>query len=244
MPRFSHARMQELVATHALNALEPAESAMVTDHLRECPRCRAELDTHLETAAMLAGGGEDAPPAVWERIAAELDGPHPPLQLAVIRGQRAVVRRALSLGAVAAAVAITVLAWQAVRLEDRTQELRDTIAQSDGAQAALAAFTDPAARRVQLTSPDGSLTVAAALLPDGQGWMLAESLPDLPEGRIYQLWWVGAGQKVSLGIIDRHTSVIGFRADPGLEMLVVTQEEAPGVAQSTNPPVAAGHVRA
>ncbi len=50
----------------------------------------------------------------------------------------------MSIGAVAAAVAIAVLSWQTVRLDDRTEELRETLARSDGAQAALAAFTDPA----------------------------------------------------------------------------------------------------
>lgn len=243
MPRPSHARLQELVALHALHAVEPAEAAQVEDHLRACPRCRAEFDAHLETAALLGGGGEDAPPEVWHRIAAELDGPTPPLALSFGRQQKALVRRSLSVGAIAAAVAIAVLSWQTVRLDDRTEELRESLARSEGAQAALAAFTDPGARRVQLTSPDGDLMVAAAILPDGQGWLLGEPLPPLPPDKTYQLWWVGEGRKVSLGVLGQAPSVLAFRVEPGLEMLVVTAEPAPGVPTTENPPVVAGHFR-
>lgn len=233
-----------MVAAYALDALDEAESVEIVDHLRDCPRCRAEFDQHLETVARLAGGGEEAPVSVWERIAAELDAPSPPVELSIVRRQRAVVRRALSVGAVAAAVAIAVLGWQTVRLEDRTQELRETIARSDGAQDALAAFTDPAARRVQLTSPDGSINVAAAMLPDGRAWLLSEALPPLPPDRIYQLWWVGEGRKISLGVLGRDPSVFSFEmVTAGLEMLVVTAEPSPGVTDTQMPPVVAGHVR-
>ena len=240
MPRPSHARLQEMVAIHALHALDPAESAQVEDHLRSCPRCRAEFDAHLETAAMLGGGGADAPPAVWARIASELDAPTPPLQISFERRQKALIRRSFSVAAVAAAVAIALLSWQSVRLDDRTDELRQSIARSEGAQAALAAFTDPGAHRIQLTSPDGSLMLAAAVLPDGQGWLLADSLPSLSANQTYQLWWVGEGKKVSLGVLGHNPAAFSFRVAPGAEMLVVTAEPAPGVTTTDNSPVVAG----
>lgn len=244
MSRSSHTYYSDLVAAYALHALGEDEALEAADHLRQCPRCRDEMDAHLETAARLAGGGEDAPSAIWERIAAELDAPSPPVELTFVRRQREIVRRALSVGAAAAAVAIAVLAWQTVRLEDRTEQLRETVARSDGAQAALAAFTDPAARRVQLTSPDGSITVAAAMLPDGRAWLLSEALPALPEDRIYQLWWIGEGRKESLGVLGRDPSVFSFKVTTaGLEMLAVTAEPAPGVTSTQAPPVVAGHVR-
>lgn len=244
MPRPSHARLQEMVAIHALHALDPAESAQVEDHLRSCPRCRAEFDGHLETAALLGGGGSDAPSAVWERIAQELDGPTPPLQISFERRQKALIRRTFSVAAVAAAVAIALLSWQSVRLDDRTDELRQSIARSEGAQDALAAFTDPTTHRIELTSPDGSVMLAAAVLPDGQGWLLAEPLPRLPADQTYQLWSVGEGRKVSLGVLGRDPAATAFRVAPGAEMLVVTAEPAPGVTTTENPPVVAGHFRA
>ncbi len=37
--------------------------------------------------------------------------------------------------------------------------------------------------------------------------------------------------------------MLAFRVSPGLEMLVVTAEPAPGVTTTESPPVVAGHFR-
>jgi hypothetical protein len=64
MNTLGHPEVQELLGAYALDALDPGEADAVDLHLRECPRCRAEVEEYRETAAMLAFGGVAAPPGV------------------------------------------------------------------------------------------------------------------------------------------------------------------------------------
>ncbi|MEX5272266.1 anti-sigma factor domain-containing protein [Kocuria sabuli] len=57
--------LHELVALHAVDALEPAEQAAFEHHLPGCPPCRAELADHAEVTARLAEAvAQDPPPAL------------------------------------------------------------------------------------------------------------------------------------------------------------------------------------
>src|SRR5687768_10822196 len=70
----NHGEIQELLGAYALDAVDAAESDAIELHLRDCPRCRAEVEEHREVAAMLAHTGTSAPSGVWDRIVASLDG--------------------------------------------------------------------------------------------------------------------------------------------------------------------------
>ena len=58
-----------------LDACDPAEEAAITEHLRDCPRCRAELAAHLEVAGVLGNLGGEAPEGLWDRIWTEIASP-------------------------------------------------------------------------------------------------------------------------------------------------------------------------
>jgi anti-sigma-K factor RskA len=73
MERLTHRQIQDLLGAYALDAVDPDEGEVVELHLRECPRCRAEVEDHRETAAMLAHVGAPAPAGVWNKIAAQLE---------------------------------------------------------------------------------------------------------------------------------------------------------------------------
>ena len=73
----SHEEIQELLGAYALDAVDGDEAELVELHLRDCPRCRAEVEDHRETAAMLAHVGAPAPAGVWNRIAEQLEGEAP-----------------------------------------------------------------------------------------------------------------------------------------------------------------------
>ncbi|HEX3947373.1 MAG TPA: anti-sigma factor, partial [Acidimicrobiales bacterium] len=69
-----HDEIIQLLGPYALDALDPDEAAAVDAHLRDCPRCQAEVDAHREVAAALATGAvvddaEPLPPGLWDRIA-------------------------------------------------------------------------------------------------------------------------------------------------------------------------------
>ena len=65
----THEEIAELLGAYALNATDLGQRREIDAHIAECQHCRAEVDAHLEMAALLAGPGADAPPGVWEKIA-------------------------------------------------------------------------------------------------------------------------------------------------------------------------------
>jgi hypothetical protein len=84
MSGLTHSEIQELLGAFALDAVDGDERDLVEAHLAGCPRCRAEVEGHRETAALLAQGGERAPEGVWDRIAEALDEAPPALDLSRI----------------------------------------------------------------------------------------------------------------------------------------------------------------
>src|SRR4051812_36552435 len=70
----------ELLGAYALDAVDDDEREAIEAHLLSCPRCRAEVAEHREVAAFLSKGAP-APDGVWDRIAAELSPPAPPLRM-------------------------------------------------------------------------------------------------------------------------------------------------------------------
>ena len=232
--RPEHEEIQGLLGAYALDAVEAAERAAVEAHLAECLRCRAEVSEHLETAALLAAGGAQAPDALWERISGELEGPIP---LEGRRERRAPVRW---LTAAAAAVVIAAVGFLSVEVIRQRNELEQLAASSQEAtlvRAANAALLDPDARRFQLTSEDGVI-VDAVILPEGTGYIVSDNLRPLPRTRTYQLWALGEGQPISAGVIGPNPSVAAFSAPPDASGLAVTAEVAGGVVASENDPVA------
>ncbi|MEA2686444.1 MAG: hypothetical protein QOE93_1639 [Actinomycetota bacterium] len=84
----THAEAAEFLGVYALDALDADERDAVELHLADCGLCQAELMEHLEVAGLLSSGIAGAPAAVWDRIAEELQGEAPPLDLATIHALR------------------------------------------------------------------------------------------------------------------------------------------------------------
>ena len=59
-------RARELLAPYALDAVDPDEAELIERHLRECPRCSAEVVEHRETAGALATAHQPAGTAVGQ----------------------------------------------------------------------------------------------------------------------------------------------------------------------------------
>ncbi len=249
-----HAELEELLGAYALDAVEGEEREELELHLRDCPRCRAEVADHREVAGRLAYGGSAAPEGVWDRIAESLEATPPELDLTVrVPGGTQVVplgdgtprrRRSWStkllagLGA-AALVAVVVLGVGLVRQNDEIGDLEGQLREVSLERVARGAFEDPDARRIVLTSPDGRLTAPMAMTPDGSGYLMASELPELSGNETYQLWQVTGGQEVSLGTF-RAATVVAFGASSDAEQFVVTREAGNGVPTPLGPAVVAG----
>ncbi len=73
-----HQEIQELLGAYALDAVDKETAEMIEQHLGECVRCTVEVAQHHEVAGLLANSGGSSPAALWEGIAARLDGSVPP----------------------------------------------------------------------------------------------------------------------------------------------------------------------
>ena len=234
MRALRHEDVQELLGAYALDALEDDEAELVDDHLRDCPRCRAEVRDHRETAAMLAFGGSEAPPGLWEKIAAQLEEAPPRIQLGrVIPIEEGRWRRLGVRMLTAAAIVLSVLALSLSLLNRGT---------GDGAGDEIAAMKDdPGTVVVQLVGV-GSRTSAEVWLSDERGYVADHDLPRLKAGETYQLWGQKGDTMISIGVLGRAPGHSQFAAVGDYENLAISIEPAGGVVQPTGPVVAAGAV--
>ncbi len=241
----THDEAAELLGAYALDAVEVDEREAIDRHLDECPRCRAEVADHRTVASFLGSAGGRAPDGLWDRIAGSLEEAPPELKLAPvvpIKERRSV---SLRVGAAAAAIAagvIAVLGLQVVHLNNQVDKM-STAQGPDNAvvTAAAHALADPRTQRVSMRSTDGKVAAEVALASDGSGFLFADQLPSLPNGRTYQLWALANGQKISAGVLGNDPRVVAFRYTPsGLSGFAVTDEQAGGVVASQNSPVVLG----
>jgi hypothetical protein len=145
-------------------------------------------------------------------------------------------RVAVVVTAVAAAVAIVALSASSINQAQRIDDMQT----AQGIEsAALEAFGSSDARVADLAADDGTV-VRAAVLPDGEGYLLAGDLPALDD-QIYQLWGAAGDQVVSLGPMGNEPTVVSFPADASITTLMITVEDEV-VEQSSNPPVAIGEL--
>jgi hypothetical protein len=249
---YTHQDIVELLGAFALDAVDDDERDVIEAHLAGCPRCRAEVEGHRETAALLAHSGERAPEGVWDRIADALDEAPPALDLTRLTHRRP-ARRTIPLRVAAAtmavAAAVTLLLGVALGRNDdgrlgRLEEQIAALQKPAVANAAYAALADPQAEHVDLTSADGKATAKVVRLPDGTGYIVPAKLATLPAGRVYQLWAVRSDAKISLGVLGAAPEVAAFRMSGPVVAYAVTEEAAGGVAQTQNQPVIVGYVKA
>lgn len=267
----------DLLGAYALDAVEADERELIEVHLAQCPRCRAEVAEHREVAACLSQAGAPAPEGVWDRIAAELSPPAPPMRMSfsmdgdvdplanppgpggqeadeqgghgaevVALGSRPTRRRRRArtmVAAVAAAVLVAGLAAVSVnqtRRVDRLEQAYEDVSIDRLANGAVGSSEV----QVHLRGRRGD---AQAVVQDsGRGFLLTEGISGPPPGDVYQLWGQIDGVVLSLGTFGPGASVVPFQIDPShlgdVQSFAVTQEKAPGVVASQQPPVVAGTI--
>lgn len=236
-----HETIQELLAIHALDALEVDEIVEVDTHVAKCVGCRMELDEHRAVASLIGAQSveADVPESLWHRVRTEISPAEPTplrprrLPLLIVSGVAAAM---LSLVVVQTS-RLSTAQVELVAMQERLEQVETAIAAGDWRDAAQIAASMPDARSVALT---GDAETGITLLPDGTGFVTHSSLADLPNGQTYQLWIIQRGEVVSAGLLRDGEVGSAFRFDPStLEGLVVTAEVAAGVVVSDGPAVAA-----
>jgi anti-sigma-K factor RskA len=258
--------LQTLAASYALGSLEPSEARAFEAQMDGNAELRAFVaELHEVTAALAAGAPQaSAPPALRDRVLASARSASP-AQAGLPRVIPFVVRTAATpLGiAWAAAAAFLVLAgYQQIRVRRRDTQLRQVMAALDTTmswrnvlEARLETILDTNTKMYTM-----SAHFADAVQPrsgaqifwsrNHQTWLIhAYNLPKLPEGKVYQLWYItAAGTKISAGLLHVSENGQGTRLVPVPEeaknatLAAITAEPAGGSPQPTGSIVMAGSV--
>lgn len=236
-PKRTHSAIEELLGAFALDAVDAVEAVAIEDHLRDCPRCRSEVQAHRETAALLIEDRLEPPAALWDRLAAGLEETPPPIDLARFSQARSIRRRSATwlLAAAAAIVAFVGIGSFGVQQQRRVDTVEAALRSQALGVEALAAFNDPGARLATLRSPDGAEQLRAVLLRDGTGYVLADRLPELTDDQTYQLWAMIDGKPVSAGVLGSDPEIAQFRASGATAALAISVERAGGAKQPSLP---------
>jgi anti-sigma-K factor RskA len=178
-----------LTGAYAVHALEDDERELFELHLGECDACTAEVAELQATAARLGtAAAEPVPSGLGPAVLARIDTVRQDAPPQVRAGPVTTDRWYRQLLAPAAAVlAIAVLGLTAVianmnqridALEARTDRVTDVVAAADVVTVPLPPYQGASARLVW--SPGR-----------GEGVLLADGMPETPEGRVYELWLIG-----------------------------------------------------
>jgi anti-sigma-K factor RskA len=213
-----HKEYQDLLASHALDALDASEARALKDHLETCAQCRAELIEMREAAGLLAHASTPAEPGdeVRARILANARAepreqwPAEASAQVVAMPRRAtklwpnLLRLAAGVAFVALLVGIIVLWRRDVRMRQEIAQLsrqvntqqhelvhdRDVLARQ---REALALLNSPNAKKMELTAGQVAQNARGTFVYDektGRGILLAEGLPATPADKAYELWFI------------------------------------------------------
>ncbi|TFH18930.1 MAG: hypothetical protein E4H05_05085 [Acidimicrobiales bacterium] len=228
--------LDELLGAYALDAVDADEKRRVEDYLEVNPRASAEVQAHREVATMLAFTGMDAPDDLWGRIAGEIGemAPPPGPELAKVMSMDDHPRRRRMAAVapwIAAGAAAAVIGFVAIGLADRADAPNEPMA-----NALEIARGDRDSVTTTLVSDASTASAEAIIDQDGHGFVVAQSLPTLPDDQTYQLWGVvDDGQVISLGIFGPNPEIETFTVEGAVSALAITIEQAPGVISDGNP---------
>jgi anti-sigma-K factor RskA len=249
-PPVNHSDYEELAAGFALGALEPDEEQAFQRHLEGCPACKTSVREFEELTSSLAYSTPQVePPAslraairrktglTLRRRAARMVGSW--------RGGRVMVRAVAAAGVLAL---FALLLWN-LALRDQHELDRARVA---ALEAAVRTVNDRAASRVTLSglaADDGAQATVLASSGQDRGVLVVEGLPQLPAGRVYELWSLPRGDASQA----TRAAVFRFRDQPGVRAVqfsvnitpttgfAITEEPGPaGSPRPTSDPVLSG----
>ncbi len=255
----------DLAGLYVLDALEPADQALVQAHLDSCPGAHAAFSEVGEVVPALASLIEpvDAPAALKARVLAAIATPAravPAVSVVPETSAREAIRdEAIPMAAyrrpawaqwVLAAAAVLVIAtlgsWSIV-LQERASSAE---ARAAVLAQALTAMADPTA---QVATLRGTADVAgargfAAFPKSGPGYIVIVGLQPAPSGKTYQAWYLVNGVPTSAGLMsvgqDGYAVLSGITEVDGTNLIALTVERAGGASQPSGAPIVSGQVTA
>ena len=235
-----------------LGALEPEESALLTDHLADCGECSAEQRRLGQVVRLLPWGLPEVEPAagierrLQSRIAASATRTSPRLSIS---------RWPAWAPAAAAAGLVLTLGLSATSgvLLQRQQSMQaslDAANRRDGSdRAALAILASGSGRSLALHAAAGSGAAYGLFRMDsdsGQVVLVANGLAAAPAGKVYQGWMRRGAERISIGVFAPEESgapvILTLSGQPasllgGVDGFGITVEPVGGSPRPTAPPI-------
>lgn len=213
----------------------PADDAgRVRSHAADCGSCGAELAEMTRVTSLLPFGVEETapPPGLRDELLNRIG--REPVPIASVRQRR--LSRYAPLTA-AAALALLALGGLAGFVSGRVSNGRGSDPR-DRQLVEAAAQGQLSTARVQ----DGDLLVSVVRAPGArQAFAWLEGLPELPEGKAYQAWFLRPGALPEPGNVFRHDAGTWLEADRPLEgytTIAFTIEDDGGAKQPSGRPLA------
>lgn len=185
-----HDDYKEMIPARALSALDAAEEQALNEHLENCAECRKDLEDWQATAAALSLTPDPVEPSpqVRERILSEVRkdlSTKPEVIPFRSTSKRNIWSSFGSLGAIAAVVLFAALSiglavlWRQNQRLERSREFVELV-------------NTPGARVSELSGVDPRQNATAKLAYDrsGRAILMASKLPNVPQGKAYQLWFI------------------------------------------------------
>jgi anti-sigma-K factor RskA len=230
-----------LTGAYVLDALSELERRAFEDHMAGCPACTQEVAELRETAARLGLAASTVPPPdLWNRVRTATTQIRQLTPIAtepvLIRAKRWPLRVAI----LAAAASLLGAAAIGVGWITSNQDLHGQLAQSQSeVQRIQDVLSAPDAHVSSGDVGDGNVTAVASKSRD-EMVVLVRGLPKLPDGRVYQAWFLKGGQPISAGVLAASTGsmVSPLSAAQGAETLAFTLEPTGGSAKPSGTPLA------
>jgi len=260
----NHDALRELTGAYALGALSGEEKRALEAHLPSCAECAAEVRAFGDVTRGLNGAVPqiDPPASLRGRVVAHVENlaaksAAPPAVRQPHTGQRFSGTGWLAL---AASLAAAVLGFYALSLRDRVQALQGELAEARQRAATAEQIVQTIQQRaenLQRTSDivraadvadfklqgqgPGSAASGRAFVSRSRGVVfVAQNLPPLEPGKIYQLWVIPQGESpLNAGVFAPESagtaSVTTALNVPNPAAVAVTLEPAGGVPAPTGP---------
>ncbi len=204
-------------AAYVLGALEPAEADAFRRHIADCAACREEVAAYEQVAQGLpAAGGEryEVPSDLRKRVMREVRAnPKPRSAAPAVQAPRS-RRPLIAWGGALAAAAVAVIV---------------AVALSSGGSGT---------RAIEASAGNAELRITG-----GRGDLIVHHLPQLPAGRIYEMWVqrgssppAPTGTLFSVSAVGKAAVGVPGSLD-GVSAVMVTQEPAGGTLAPTSAPV-------
>ncbi|MEJ7634892.1 anti-sigma factor [Aeromicrobium sp.] len=226
------ADMHSLSGAWALNALSERDRESFEEHLNQCEACRAEVAGFARTAARLAEAEARTPPAgARVRLLSAVSTTPQQRPVMIDRGRHQRLRRAIPRLALAAVFAIGMVAAGGFAIE--RDHARDNRAATDSITSVLAA--PDASTKARAFSGGGNVRLVSSAARD-VAVIVANDLPALTKGRVYQVWMIKGETAFSQGTFATDHSLI-MRQLEKADHVAVTVEPRGGSATPTTLPV-------